>query len=364
MFRVVIDGRESGTSTGRYIDKLIEYLHKLQPEFEIIVLTKKDRIEYLRTVAPSFRIIGSRYKAFSSGEQFGLRRQIRRLKPDLVHFGMTQQPVLYFGKTITTVHDLTTARFYNPAKNRLVFKSKQWVYRVVIFIAAHKSKMVITASQYVKDDLVNFARIKPQKITVTYEAADKITEAAKPVPGLQPKSFLMYVGRPLPHKNLKRLMEAYSIVHHAKPTLKLALVGKSDKLYDRHQQWAKKQGIEGVVFTGFVTEGQLRWLYENAAAYVFPSLSEGFGLPGLEAMVHGCPVIASKATCLPEVYGQAAEYFDPLDIHDMVEAIRRVVDNPTRVQELIRKGDRQVEKYSWAKMAKETLEVYKQVLKS
>jgi glycosyltransferase involved in cell wall biosynthesis len=362
MSRIVIDARESGASTGRYIDKLVEYLHKLEPEHEIIVLTIPDRVEYLKSVAPRFRIMKSEFPEFTVSEQLGLRKQIKSLKPDLVHFGMTQQPILYRGKVITTIHDLTTARYENPAKRWIIYKLKQWVYRGVILVVAHKSKLVLVPSKFVKKDLANYTKIKPSKIKVTYEAADKIQGTPVAVPGLNFRDFIMYVGRPLPHKNLRRLMEAFSILRHTRPDLKLVLAGKKDSLYKQHEKWAEKEHIEGLVFTGFVTEPQLRWLYENTAAYVFPSLSEVFGLPPLEAMMHGAPVISSNATCLPEINGEAAIYFKPKSVSDMTNKIALVLDDRAQRQGMVAKGYEQVRKYSWQRMAEQTLEAYNQVL--
>src|SRR4051812_9601435 len=132
MARIVIDARESGTSTGRYVDKLIEHLHKLRPKHEVIVLTKTSRLKILRELAPDFKIIKSDYREFTFAEQLGLLRQIRSLKPDLVHFTMTQQPIRYKGRVVTTIHDLTTARFDNPSKNIAIYRFKQKVYERVI----------------------------------------------------------------------------------------------------------------------------------------------------------------------------------------------------------------------------------------
>lgn len=362
--KLVIDARESGTSTGRYVDKLIEYLHKLEPEFEIIVLAKTARIEYLKSIAPSFKIVKSNFKEFTFGEQIGFFKQLRNLNADLVHFTMPQQPALYSGKAVTTIHDLTTTRFRNPDKNWLVFSIKQQIYKWLIKRVAHKSEVIIVPSKFVKGDVAQYVKINPDKISVTYEAADKITEPAKPIPELRSTKYLLYVGRPLPHKDLKHLMEAYSIIRNIRHDIKLVLVGKRDKLYEQHARWAMKEHIEGLVLTGFASEGRLRWLYENCAAYVFPSLSEGFGLPGLEAMAHGAPVIASNATSLPEIYGQAAEYFNPESIRDMVEAISHVLENPARAQQLKRLGTLQVKKYSWQRMAEQTLDVYRKALNS
>jgi glycosyltransferase involved in cell wall biosynthesis len=362
MARIVIDARELTTGIGRYVERLLHYLQKLESPHEFIVLLKPEDYKVWQPSNPNFKKWPTKYKEFSFGEQLGFAMQLRRLQPDLVHFSAPQQPVLYFGKSVTTVHDLTTARFDNPAKNWLVFKIKQLVYRAVIFWVAHKSKRLITPSKYVRKDLADFARINPHKITVTYEAADRISEPATALPNFRANKFLLYVGRPTPHKNLKRLMEAFSITKHSHPDLKLILAGKRDLNYEKLEDWADHEKIEDVIFTGFVGAGQLRWLYEHATAYIFPSLSEGFGLPGLEAMAHGLPVLSSKATCLPEIYKDAALYFDPENVKDISDKIIRLLDNDSLAKELSQRGRELAGSYSWQKTADETLKVYSAIL--
>ena len=363
MKKIVIDARESGTTSGRYVDKLLEYLGKAKPKYQIVVLTKPKRVEFLRTLVPKFEIVESPYKEFTFSEQFRLYKQITNINPDLVHFTFAHQPILYRGKVLTTFHDLTTVRFRNPAKNWLVFVIKQKIYAWVIKIAARKSVAVLSPTEFVKDDVAKFAHINSRKITVTYEAADQITEVAEPVEGVNDDTeFIMYVGRPQPHKNLERLIDAFVMLKVKHPNLKLVFAGKKDALYKRLNRGARAAGFDDIIFTGFVSEGQLRWLYEHCAAYVFPSLSEGFGLPGLEAMIHGAPLVSSNATCLPEVYGEAAEYFDPTDPFAIASAVTRVIDNPKRSEELRKLGAKQVTKYSWEKTAAETLAVYDSIL--
>ncbi|PJE65276.1 glycosyl transferase family 1 [Candidatus Saccharibacteria bacterium CG10_big_fil_rev_8_21_14_0_10_47_8] len=365
MRRILIDARELRTSTGRYVERLLYYLQQIDEINDYVVLLKpKDFTGWhpVNPVNPNFSKVICPYKEFTFGEQLGLRRQINALKPDLVHFTMTQQPILYSGKTVTTIHDLTTARFYNPAKNHLVFYVKQIIYRRVIKRVARKSIKIITGSQYVKDDIARFTKVNPAKIHVTHEAADLITDKPEPLKQLAGKQFIMYLGRPQPHKNLRRLIDAFAILQKTQPELYLVLAGKKDALYAQHEQYVKKNGVKNVYFTGFVSEGQLRWLYENTAVYVFPSLSEGFGLPGLEAMVHGAPVASSNATCLPEIYGNAAIYFDPLDMNDMAAKMSEMLDNQKLRKKLIVAGKKQAGKYSWQRMAKQTLAIYREVL--
>lgn len=362
MKRLVIDARESGTTTGRYIDKLIEYLAVLKPDFEVVALTKTHRLEYLKKIAPEFTIEEANYKEFTFAEQLGLMRRITSFRPDLVHFAKDHQPILYRGKVVTTMHDLTTARFRNPDKNPIAFKFKQLVYKQVVKIVAKKSAAIITGTLFVKDDVVRYAGVDPSKITVTHEAADLITDKAEPLEDLTKTQFLMYVGRPTPHKNLERLIEAFSILQAQRPNLKLVLAGKKDRNYEQIEQKALASGVKNIYFTGFVSEGELRWLYENCAAYIFPSLSEGFGLPGLEAMAHGAPVVSSNATCLPEVYGDGAHYFDPTDTQNIADAINEVLTDKNLRAQLITRGHAQAKKYSWRHMAEQTLAVYRHIL--
>jgi len=362
MAKIVIEARESGTSTGRYIDKLIEHLHNLKPAHEIVILTKRHRLEFMGQIAPSFESIETGYKAFGFGEQLGLMNQIKSIKPDLVHFTMVQQPVLYPGRVVTTMHDLTTVRFKNPSKNPVVFYFKQQIYKIVNKIAARKSKAVITPTEFVKKDVVSYTGIKSSKVEVTLESADFIVEPSRPIKNLESKKFIMYIGRPFPHKNLERLMDAFALMQQTMPDLYLALAGKKDALYEAHEQYAAKKGIKNVIFTGFISDGELKWLYQNTACYVFPSLSEGFGLPGLEAMIHGAPVASSNSTCLPEVYGDGADYFDPLDSRGMAATVLNIINNVKHAEELKKRGKIQVSKYSWERMAQQTLEVYNRSL--
>lgn len=360
--KIIIDARESGTTTGRYVDKLIEHLYKLNPEHEIIILTKAERTKYISEVAPGFTIVQTPFKEFTFDEQIGLRRQIADMHPDLVHFGMVQQPVFYDGRVVTTMHDLIMTWENNPATNPVVHRLKQQVYKWVNKKAARKSAAIITPTQFVKDDVVKFTHVNPDKITVTLEAADFISDKPAPVKAVEGKQFIMYVGRPMPHKNLGRLIDAFEIMQKTRPELHLVLVGKTDANYERHAAYVKEKDIKNVIFTGFTSDAQLRWLYEHTVAYAFPSFSEGFGLPPLEAMIHGAPVVASNASCIPEVLGEAAYYFDPMDVDQMVAKIGEVVDDPIIREDLIEKGRKQAAKYSWERMAKQTLVVYNRVL--
>lgn len=360
--RIVLCSREWSSSTGRYVRSLVKYLEKIDHTNEYIVLLQPKDMEKWQPTNPNFRKVACPHKEYSFDEQLGLKRQLELLKPDLVHFTMVQQPVLYKGAVVTTMQDLTTLRFKNPTKNAAVFAFKQMVYGWVNKVAARKSRLIITPTEFVKNDVVAYTGISPDKVRVTLESADLITDPAEELTPLAGKQFILYVGRPNPHKNLPRLIEAFTVLKQTHPDLQLVIAGKFDEVYKKIQQDVAARGIKDVVFTDFISDGALKWLYQNCQAYVFPSLSEGFGLPGLEAMIHGAPVVSSDATCLPEVNGDAAHYFNPMDINDMAKKIADVIDDTTLRNELIAKGKKQVAKFSWERMAKQTLAAYNEAL--
>jgi hypothetical protein len=169
MSHIVIDARELRTSSGRYVERLLHYLQTLDSPNDFQVLLKPADMAGWTPSNPKFTKVACPHKEFSFAEQLAFKRQLGALGADLVHFAFPQQPIRYRGKTVTTIHDLTTLRFTNPDKNPAVFKLKQQVYRRVIKRAAQKSVQVITGSQFVKDDVVQFAGISADKVTVTYE---------------------------------------------------------------------------------------------------------------------------------------------------------------------------------------------------
>ncbi len=356
--KIAIDARELRTTTGRYIERMLHYLQQIDTGNDYLILLKPKDIDGWVPTNPRFTKIPCPYKEFTFDEQIGFKKQLESLKPDLVHFPIVQQPVWYTGRVITTMQDLTTIRFKNPAKNPFIFWVKQQVYKCVNKRVARKSVALITPTEFVKQDVANYCTISPNKITVTLESADPLPSDSQPIDYLSNKEFIMYVGRPTPHKNLRRLIDAFAKLQVKHPGLILALAGKKDANYTLHEDYVRSKGIKNVYFTDFIPDNQLRWMYEHTAAYCFPSLSEGFGLPGLEAMLHGAPVVSSNATCLPEVNGDAAHYFDPYNVDDMARAIDEVMTDQKLRAKLITAGYENVKRFSWEKMARQTLDVY------
>jgi len=359
--RIVIDARIINSTTGRYVERLVEHLQAVDTENHYIVLVPEKDKDFWQPTAANFEVQVANFGNYSFGEQFGLAKLLYSLKPDLVHFCMPQQPIGYFGRHVTTVHDLTLLRTYNSDKNWLNYHLKQFVGRIVFFIIAYSSKYIITPTEYTKKAYATFAKISEKKITVTYEASD-IPDTTKDSVKLPEKDFLLYVGQQSDYKNIRRLIQAHQLLRTTHPQLSLVLVGAKNESLKRNEAWVKEHHFQGVHFTGFVSNAQLAWLYTECAAYVFPSLMEGFGLPGLEAMSFGAPVASSNATCLPEVYEDAAHYFNPLSVSEMAQKIGEVIDDKTLRATLVTAGLKQVKKYSWHKMAQQTHQVYLQAL--
>lgn len=358
---IVIDARVRRASTGRYAQRLVEHLQKIDKTNRYSILVEPG--DNWKMQNSNFKTVSCHFQQFSFNpiEQIAFSWQLYRLHPDVVHFTMTQQPLFYFDNIVTTTHDLTMLRHTRPSRfHPIVHRLGMVLYRFLMWWTHKKSKTIIVPSEFVAEDLADYQPFTAKKTRVIYEAADPpIKEASKELKGVK-KPFIFHVGAPYPHKNLDKLVEAFNLIKRDSPQLRLVLPGKmKDQFKKDFEHWVEASPVrDAIIAPGFVDEAQLKWLYENAEAYVLPSLSEGFGLPGLEAMAHSCPLVSSKATCLPEIYGDAAEYFDPENIEDIATAITGVISDKNRQQELVSIGKKQLQRYSWQQTAQQTLEIY------
>lgn len=358
---IVIDARSMFTSTGRYTRMLIENLQDLDDEHRYTIVLPRAQVDDWVPRNERFATTATDTPYFSLREQTVFARELRELRPDLVHFAMPQQPLLLGARRLTTFHDMTLLKIRNHKKHPLVSIGKRLVGAGAFTVAAHRSRVNLVVSAYSGRDLLAYTRVAPNRVMVTYPAADAIADAAEPerVPF---RRFVLYVGTQVPYKNLSGLIRAVAELREHDPSLGLVVAGKVDGDGARLIQDLSDVERAAVHFAGFVSDGRLRWLYENAAVYAFPSFFEGFGLPGLEAMRHGCPVVSSDATCLPEVYGDAAVYFDPSRVSAIGRALTQVVDDPATADVLRERGRRRAEMYSWRFMALRTLDAYRDAL--
>ena len=360
--KIGIDARFFGPKDkgfGRYTENLVRNLEKIDPpagENQYFIFLRKDSWDEYKPKNPNFKKVLADYKWYGWKEQIFLPLKLKKYKLDLVHFTHFNVPIFYRGKFIVTIHDLTLRHFPTFKKNLrnfLFYPLKRLMYKLVFSCAVKRAEKIIAISNYTKQDTLKYCKISPEKIEVIYEGTPVLKTPNFESRTLNRK-YLLYVGNAYPHKNLERLIGAFKKLNQK--DLQLVLVGGEDYFYKRLK---KKYHDNDIVFPGFVKEEDLDILYQNAGLYVFPSLSEGFGLPSLEAMARGLPIVSSNATCLPEILGDAAIYFNPLDIDDIVGVIKETLSSDRVQKILIAKGFELIKKYSWEKMAKETLDLYK-----
>ena len=366
--RIVIDGRMLGprwTGIGLYTSKLIENLATIDRDNEYIVLVDQENFQNWTPPGSNIKKVLAPYKIYSFSEQFILPFKIRQLKPDLVHF-LHNVPILYRGKRVVIVHDTTMVDFDLAPKGltkALKYKLKRQAM-LLVFRATASANMVITPTQATKDRLLALLRGKltADRITVVYEAIDVPDTKPRPISVDPPK--LLYVGTFFPYKNLQLVIQAWPRILIKHPGASLTIIGDTPRFRESIHQAVRRLGVaRSILLPGFVSNEEREKAYRTASLFIFPSLSEGFGLPPLEAMAGGLPVVAAEASCLPEVLGDGAVYFDPHDPKDLAEKVNDLLDHPEKLAKMQEQGYQRLGQFSWGKMATETLEVYKGLAK-
>ena len=343
---------------GRYSSNLVDNLNNISINNKLFLLSNSQK-----TNETNFKNIICNSDVFSISEQLELPILNSKGKFDLFHSPHFVFPIFNFKKLVLTIHDLTPLLFpeYFSKIARLYMK---WM----IWLAKFKANKIIAVSENTKQDLINKFGIDKGKIAVVYNGVDVSYEIINNQTRLSQvkekyetgQEYILYVGNVKPHKNISRLLKAFSMVNR---NSKLIIVGKRNKVYDEVHKIIKEYQLKDkVVFTEFVPDEDLLLLYNAATVFVYPSLYEGFGLPPLEAMACGTPVITSNVSSLPEVVGDAAITIDPYDIDELVNEINNVISNPKLQQKLSRKGLNRAKKFTWRKAAEETLKVYEEVL--
>ncbi|OIP60425.1 MAG: hypothetical protein COZ29_00430 [Candidatus Moranbacteria bacterium CG_4_10_14_3_um_filter_45_9] len=387
--RIGIDARfygSIGKGLGRYTEKLIERLETLDTENEYIIFLLRENFDDYVPRNRHFKKALAEYPWYSFSEQIFFPLQLLSFRLDLVHFPHFNVPFLYPKKFVVTIHDLILLHYptlQNTTHSGIFYRMKFFAYRFIIACAIHHAEHIITVSYFTAEDiLAEYPRARG-KISVTYEAADpwcqflspekekvlfdrfRLLQAPSPdteKEGVRDilKPYLLYVGNAYPHKNLEALLK----IAPKFPLYEFVLVGKEDYFYTRLKKMAEEQKIQNIIFTGFVDDSELSSLYRFAVCYIFPSFYEGFGLPPLEAMTRGIPVLASSCGSLPEILGQATLYFDPHKEESLEEKLTEMLCSETARQECIRRGYVRIRMYSFERMAEKTLKIYTQSIKN
>ncbi len=367
MAHIVLDVRILETSTGRYMQRLIEHINDRYSNdgHHYTAVMPTQYVTKWQERLPNIKVAGSDAKWYTFAEQIGFYFFLKSLRPDLVHFTMPQQPLLWNGPSITTVHDMTLIRFENidSSDNPFIYKFKKAVFNSLMRVVMYRGKAIITPTNFVREDLGRvYGNKYLPKIQVTYEAGEIPDQAPEPLSDFLGKDYICTVGNMFPYKNVERVILAFEQVVKQSPNLHLLCAGKKDDFALQLEKMVTEHNIPNVHFLGFISDGQKRWMLENARAYVTASLSEGFCIPVLEAMYAGCPVISSNASCLPETGGDAALYFDPHSTEELTERINTLLNNEPLRQSYIQKGLQRVNDFSWEKMVDETHAIYQRVL--
>lgn len=371
-YRIGIDARffRGGTSgLGRYTRQLIHYLAKVdQYNHYVVFLTEEDMAEW-DVAQDNFepRVVQATH--YTVREQTVFLRELYRAKLDLVHFLNFNHPLLYRKPFVVTVHDLTIFRF--PAGRSSASKMRRAAFQRVFAHSLHAAKSVIAISEFTAADVERSFHIPHARMEVVYEAGPyPVTEwpfghkaSTQQFIGRKEPYFL-FVSQWRPHKGILTLIQAFNEFKKKTGSPHLLVLAGNQKTSEMEvrQALAESPYAGDIVTPGFVPDDMLPLLYHNAEALLYPSESEGFGLPALEAMAYGTPVIAADSTSLPEVVGNAGILVPTRDEMALAEAMERIVMEPSLAGELVAKGYRQAEKFSWDKAAYDTLGIYQRVL--
>jgi glycosyltransferase involved in cell wall biosynthesis len=294
-------------------------------------------------------------------EQVILPFKLKQIKSDIFHCTKNMGlPMIKVCKYVVTIHDLIPMIFEDQYLRN---PFKKYTYYKTIRQSIYKSDLIITDSKYSKQDIIKNFNVDEKKIKVIYLGVDKKFKSisdADLIRNIKYKykingDYILGIGSNEPRKNFQTLLKSYEYIKERyNINEKLVIIGK---------RWTKDDmnSYKDVIFTGYIDEEDLPIIYSGAKVFVYPSLYEGFGLPPLEAMACGTPVVASNATSIPEVVGQAGILVNPRDEKEIGEAIANVLKNNNLRQELIEKGFKRVKKFNWQKCIKELEEVYKEL---
>jgi glycosyltransferase involved in cell wall biosynthesis len=381
---IVIDARRiRDFGIGTYIRSLIHALAGLDTENRYTVVTRPGEARTLGGLPESFQTAICDRSDHSVLDHVLFPMFLRSLRPDLVHIPLNRVPLLMIKPYVVTIHDMANLFFDEEEHSVVRMQLRRYRFRRGLI----RANRVIAVSDATRRDVENQLGVPPSRIRRVYNAPDPGFLAPQdqahceaPATTVEERGrimeryqinypFLLYAGNIRRHKNVPRLVEAFAVLREQLAThpeyseLRLVIIGDTISQYPAVRQAVIKSKMEQVVrFLGFVPFETLRCFYESAAAFVFPSRYEGFGLPPLEAMACGTPVVTSNVSSLPEVVGDAAMLVNPENVFDIARGIREVLLNGALRQELIRRGRQQASRFSWERTAMQVLEIYREAV--
>jgi glycosyltransferase involved in cell wall biosynthesis len=367
--RIAIDARKlRDYGIGTYVRNLLRHLSRIDSTTDYVLLCNGEDCATLEALGENFRAVTDSSPPYSIREQLTVPLDLRREGINLFHAPHYVLPPLTPCRSVVTIHDCIHLRFPQYLPNRLAYGYA----RASLWIATHRSSRVLTVSEASKRDILRYFRVPESKINVIYNAIDERfgeapddEEVARVRERYQLNDpFVLYAGNIKPHKNLERLIEAFHMLRKGDlEHVKLLIIGDEISKYATLRRAVHHYKLhKHVRFFGFVPDKTLAVLYRLASVFVFPSLYEGFGLPPLEAMASGTPVITSNVSSLPEVVGDAALLIDPYDAGAIAAAMRQVLTEPALREDLRRRGLQRVREFSWERSVRRVREIYGEVL--
>jgi glycosyltransferase involved in cell wall biosynthesis len=368
--RIAIDVRKfNDFGIGTYIRNLVHHLGRIDQETEYVLLCRPQDEARIEVPSPNFRTVVEPARPYSIGEQVRIPMTLLREHIDLFHAPHYVLPPAIHCRSVVTIHDCIHLMFPQYLPGRLAYAYA----KLQLWTAAHRSDRVLTVSEASKLDILRRFRVPADKITVVYNAIDERLaleptdeDVERVAVRYQLKDpFALYVGNIKPHKNLERLIEAFHQLRQESTfeALKLVIIGDEISKYQGLRRAVHVHKLhKHVRFLGFVPLETLSALYQLASVFVFPSLYEGFGLPPLEAMYYGTPVVTSNVSSLPEVVGDAAMLVDPYSAESIADGMRRVLTDEHLRAFLRERGMARAREYSWEQSVRQIRQVYGEVM--
>ena len=371
---VVIDARRvQDFGIGTYIRSLVHALSAIDHSNQYTLVSAAADVRTLAGLPANFKCVVYNRTDNEYLDHLAFPLFLKRLSPDLVHIPLNRVPLLMIRPYVVTIHDMANL-LYGESRSPLRMQMRRYRFRRGL----QRAERVIAVSEATKRDVEQMLGIPSERIRRVYNALDPgfLVDRSQSEAAVKQRimeryqinyPFLLYAGNIRRHKNVPRMVEAFAVVrerlaaHPVYKDIRLIIIGDTISQYPAVRQTVIKSRVEHVVrFLGFVPFETLRCFYETAAAFVFPSRYEGFGLPPLEAMACGTPVVTSSVSSLPEVVGDAAVLVNPENVFDIARGIENVLTDEALRATLISRGREQTKRFSWEPTARQVLQIYEE----
>lgn len=367
--RIGIDVRKvRDFGIGTYLRNLVRAIAAIDTENEYRLFVGERGAEAFGPLPENFSFVEERAGVYSVREQFSLSWRLWREDLDLYHATHYVLPVVVTSRVVVTIHDIIHLLYPEYLPSRLAFLYAQRMIRRSLT----RADVVIAVSRNTRDDLRQYFDVAPERVEVVYNGVEDVFHRQLDRQDLErwldrldlERPYLLFVGNPKPHKNLDNVMKAYARARELESfEAPLVCVGSRPEADFKLRQRAGRLGIsEDVKLLGHVAQEALPAIYQGATLFLYPTLYEGFGLPVVEAMASGVPVITSDGSALKEIAQGYAHLVNPLDVEKMAQSIAHLLRDEEHRLSLAERGRKRARDFSWERAARHTLEIYERVL--